>query len=182
MLSGGHEQIPLLNSSAVILQNPIVIRQWKAATNHERLRTTGQIQQSREFKTVFCCWNFCLVFKYAMYLNIPSYIDLIFKHAFRLAKVLLLSRCQTQVFLAVTGLWGPGKVNFLASKIFSNVVVTSHSSCVFLYSFSSANISSVRFVLHLQDWWCVDKRETSFPVNKVTDLLAVIFVAFNYEK
>jgi len=55
MLSGGHEQIPLLNSSAVILQNPIVIRQWKAATNHERLRTTGQIQQSREFKTVFCC-------------------------------------------------------------------------------------------------------------------------------
>jgi len=39
-----------------------------------------------------------------MYLNIPSYIDLIFKHAIRLAKVLLLSRCQTQVFLAVTGL------------------------------------------------------------------------------
>ena len=46
--------------------------------------------------------------------------------------------------------------------MFSNVVVTSHSSCVFLYLFSSANISPVRFVLHLQDWWCVGKRETSF--------------------
>jgi len=32
---------------------------------------------------------------------------------------------------------------------------------------SSANISLVRFVLHLQDWWCVWKRETSFPVNKL---------------
>ena len=36
-------------------------------------------------------------------------------------------------------------------KIFSNVVVTSNSSCVFLYLFSSVNISPVRFVLHLQD-------------------------------
>jgi len=52
-------------------------------------------------------------------------------------------------------------------KIFSNVVVTSNSSCVFLYLFSSVNISPVRFVLHLQDWWCVGKRETSFPVNKL---------------
>jgi len=52
-------------------------------------------------------------------------------------------------------------------KNFGNVVVTSHSSCVFLYLFSSANISPVRFVLHLQDWWCVGKRETSFPVNKL---------------
>ena len=33
--------------------------------------------------------------------------------------------------------------------------------------FSNANISHVRFVLHLQDWWCVRKRETSFPVNKL---------------
>jgi len=31
--------------------------------------------------------------------------------------------------------------------------------------FSSANILLVRFVLHLQDWWCVGKRETSFPVK-----------------
>jgi len=46
--SGGHEQRPLLNSSAVILQNPIdeqgatsveSLRKW--ATNHERLRTTA---------------------------------------------------------------------------------------------------------------------------------------------
>ena len=48
--------------------------------------------------------------------------------------------------------------------MFSDVIVTSHSSCVFL---SSANISPVRFVLHLQDWWCAGKRETSFPVNKL---------------
>jgi len=83
-------------------------------------------------------------------------------------KVSLLDRCQTQIFLAVTGLWGSGKVSLLASKkFFSNVVATSHSSCVFLYLFSSANISPVRFVLHLQDWWCVGKRETSFPVNKL---------------
>ena len=52
-------------------------------------------------------------------------------------------------------------------KNFSNIVVTSHSSCVFLYLFSSANVLLVRFVLHLQDWWCVGKRETSFPVNKL---------------
>jgi len=38
-----------------------------------------------------------------------------------------------------------------SKKCFSNVVATSHSSCVFLYLFSSANISPVRFVLHLQD-------------------------------
>jgi len=38
---------------------------------------------------------------------------------------------------------------------------------VFLYLFSSANISPVRFVLHLKNWWCVRKRETSFPVNKL---------------
>jgi len=44
---GGHEQTPLLNSSAVILQNPVVKQGaksarslWKGATNHERLRTT----------------------------------------------------------------------------------------------------------------------------------------------
>ena len=95
----------------------------------------------------------------------------------------LLDRCQTQIFLAVTGLWSSGKVSLLASKNFSNVVVTSHSSCVFLCLFSSANISLVRLVLYLQDWCCVGKRETSFPVNKtVTDLLAAIFVAFNNEK
>ena len=50
---------------------------------------------------------------------------------------------------------------------FSTVVVTSHSSCAFHYLFSSANISPVRFVLHLQDWWCVGKRGTSFLVNKL---------------
>jgi len=61
-------------------------------------------------------------------------------------------------------LWGQP---FSFKKIFSNVVVTSNSSCVFLYLFSSVNISPVRFVLHLQDWWCVGKRETSFPVNKL---------------
>ena len=38
-----------------------------------------------------------------------------------------------------------------SKKFFSNVVATSHSSCVFLYLFSSDNISPVRFVLHLQD-------------------------------
>jgi len=45
---GGHEQRPLLNSSAVILQNPIdeqgttsVGSHWKGATNHARLRTTA---------------------------------------------------------------------------------------------------------------------------------------------
>ena len=86
---------------------------------------------------------------------------------------------QTPIFLAVTGLWGSGKVSLLASKIFSTVVVTSHSSRVLPHLFSSANISPVRFDLHLQDWWCVGKRETSFPVNKLTDLLAAIFVAFN---
>ena len=83
-------------------------------------------------------------------------------------KVSLLDRCQTQIFLAVTGLWSSGKVSLFASKKFcSNVVATSHSSCVFLYLFSSANMSPVRFVLHLQDWWCVGKGETSFPVNKL---------------
>ena len=83
-------------------------------------------------------------------------------------KVSLLDRCQTQIFLAVTGLWDSGKVSLLVSKnFFSNLVATSHSSCVFLYLFSSANISLVRFVLHLQDWRCVGKRETSFPVNKL---------------
>jgi len=56
---------------------------------------------------------------------------------------------------------------FSFEKIFNNVVATSHSSCVFLYLFSSANISPVRFVLNLQDWWYVGKRETSFPVNKL---------------
>ena len=83
-------------------------------------------------------------------------------------KVSLLDRYQTQILLAVTGLWGSGKVSLLASKIFfSNVVATSHSSCVFRYLFPRANISLVRFVLHLQDWWCDGKRETSFPINKL---------------
>jgi len=47
--------------------------------------------------------------------------------------VSFLDRYQTQIFLAMTGLWGSGNVSLLASKIFSNVVVTSHSSRVFLY-------------------------------------------------
>ena len=55
----------------------------------------------------------------------------------------------------------------IKKKNFSNVVATSHSSCFFLYLFSSANIWPVRFVLHLQNWWCVGKCETSFPVNKL---------------
>ena len=45
---GDYEQRHLLNSSAVILQNPIdeqgttsVERLWKGAANHERLRTTA---------------------------------------------------------------------------------------------------------------------------------------------
>jgi len=45
--SGGHEQRPLLNSSAVILQNPIdeqgvtsVDSLWKEVTNRGRLRST----------------------------------------------------------------------------------------------------------------------------------------------
>ena len=54
-----------------------------------------------------------------------------------------------------------------SKKCFSNVVASSHSSCVFLYLFSSAKISPVRFVLHLQDWRCVGNWETSFPVNKL---------------
>jgi len=44
--SGSHEKRPLLNSSAVILQNPIneqeatsVHSLWKGVTNHDRLRT-----------------------------------------------------------------------------------------------------------------------------------------------
>jgi len=82
-------------------------------------------------------------------------------------KVSFLDRYQTQIFLAVTGLWGSGKGSLLASKMFSTVVATSHSSCFFLYLFSSANISPVRSVLYLQGWWCVGKRETSFPVNKL---------------
>jgi len=82
-------------------------------------------------------------------------------------KVSLLDRYQTPIFLAVTGVWGSGKVSLLASKMFTNVVVTCHGSCVFLYLLPSANISPVSIVLHLQDWWCVGKRETSFPVNKL---------------
>ena len=82
-------------------------------------------------------------------------------------KVSLLDCYQTEIFLAVTGLWCSGKVNLLALKIFSNVIVTSHCLCAFLYLFSSANISPVIFVLHLQDWWCVGKRETSFPVDQL---------------
>jgi len=60
-----------------------------------------------------------------------------------------------------------GRSTFNFKKFFSNVVATSHSSCVFLYLFSSGNISPVRFVLNLQDWRCVGKGETSFPVNKL---------------
>jgi len=82
-------------------------------------------------------------------------------------KVSFLDRYQTPISLAGTGLRGSGKVSLLASKIFSTVVVTTHSSCVFLYLYSSANISPVRFALHLQDWWCVGKRGTSFPINKL---------------
>jgi len=67
----------------------------------------------------------------------------------------------------LSGLWGSGKISLLASKIISTVVVISHSWCVFLYLFSSANISPVRFVLHLQDWWCVGKCETSLPDSKL---------------
>ena len=52
------------------------------------------------------------------------------------AYVSLFDRYQTPILLAVTGLWGSGKVSLLASKIFSNVVVTSHTSCGFLYLFS----------------------------------------------
>jgi len=48
-------------------------------------------------------------------------------------------------------------------QIFSNVFVTSHSSCVFLYLVSSANISPERFVLYLQDWWCVENAKLVSP-------------------
>jgi len=48
--SEDHEQRPLLNSSAVILQNPIdkqgttsVDSLWKRATKYERLRTTALV-------------------------------------------------------------------------------------------------------------------------------------------
>ena len=45
------------------------------------------------------------------------------------------------------------------------------------YLFSSANSSPVRSVLRLQDWRCVWKRETSFPVKQnAIDLLAAIFL------
>ena len=57
--------------------------------------------------------------------------------------------CETRTFLAVTGLWSSEEVSLLASKFIGSVAVTSHSSCVFLHLFSSANISPVRFVLHL---------------------------------
>ena len=46
-------------------------------------------------------------------------------------------------------LWEGQPFNF--ENIFSNVVASSYSSCVFLYLFSSANILPVKFVLHLQD-------------------------------
>jgi len=46
--SGSHEQRLLLNSSSVVLQNPIdeqgatsIKNLWKGATNHEKLRTTA---------------------------------------------------------------------------------------------------------------------------------------------
>jgi len=61
-------------------------------------------------------------------------------------KNVFVRRYQTPIFLAVTGLSGSGKVRLLASKIFTNIVVTSHSSCVFLYLFSSAKFSPVRFL------------------------------------
>jgi len=47
--SGGHEQRPLLNISAVMLQSPIdeqgttsVKSRWRGTTNHEKLQTTAQ--------------------------------------------------------------------------------------------------------------------------------------------
>jgi len=100
-------------------------------------------------------------------------------------EVSFLDRHQTPIFLAVAGWWGSGKISLLASKIFSNVVVTSYTSCGFLYLFSSANISPVRFVLHLHFTGLMMcwKTRNYFPRQQtVTDLLAAIFVAYNYEK
>ena len=85
-------------------------------------------------------------------------------------KVSFLDRYQTQIFLAVTGLWGSGKVRFLAWKFFSNVIVISQSSCVFLYLFSSANISPLRFVLHQwrsEVWWCPGRLLGWMPPFKI---------------
>jgi len=68
-LSGSHEQRPLLNNSAVILQNPIdeqgtssVDSLWMGATNHERLWTTGLDQKAfknnlRKMKEVAQGWD-----------------------------------------------------------------------------------------------------------------------------
>jgi len=115
------------------------------------------------------CLSWFFVNCYALFKSRGFSLALVIAHVCYLQrKSVFVDRCQTQIFLAVTGLWGSGKVSLLASKsFFSNVVATSHSSCVFLYLFSSANISPIRFVLHLQDWWGVGKRETSFTDKKL---------------
>jgi len=46
---------------------------------------------------------------------------------------------------------------------------------------SSTYFSPNWFYLN-KDWWCIAKWKSSFPVYKLTDLLATILVAYNYGK
>jgi len=64
LISGVHEQRPLLNSSVVVLQNSVdepeltsVDSLWKGATNHERLRTTDLASMLRILLLVADCAN-----------------------------------------------------------------------------------------------------------------------------
>jgi len=66
--SGSHEQRPLLNSSAVILQNPIdeqtatsVESLWKGPTNHERLRTA--LSEIHHLKQIYNCSTILSLFE-----------------------------------------------------------------------------------------------------------------------
>ena len=97
------------------------------------------------------CWSF--VKCYARFCHVVCLLhSSSHKRVISRAKVPLLGRYQMTVFLAVAGLrlWARQPFSFTNC---TTVVVTSRSSCFFLYLFSSVNISPVRFVLHLQDWW-----------------------------
>jgi len=36
-----------------------------------------------------------------------------------------------------------------------------------VFFFTCFQVPTFRFVLHLQDWWCIGKRKTSFPINEL---------------
>jgi len=56
----------------------------------------------------------------------------------------------------------------------------------FFHTFQDSIVTLNSFLFKLiynnKDWWCIEKRENSFPINNCDWLHATIFVAYNYEK